>query len=183
VPFSSTLLKTDGTRPTATLRAAPPFGTIGGNAERVYGDAYDLASRVLSFERWSNRSRLRRPCWAQRDSNRPAKPHLENRFAADPDDMPRPFVGTLGVLGTVLLLSMIALAQPTPEELKSPVSNESERHVFNYGDHDRTCIHWTDKCRTCNRGISADIVCSNIGIACQPTEVECLERQQSDDKK
>jgi len=90
-----------GTRPTATLRAAPPFGTIGGNAERVYGDAYGLASRVLSFERWSNRSRLRRPCWAQRDSNRPAKPHLENRFAADPDDMPRPFVGTLGVLGTV----------------------------------------------------------------------------------
>jgi hypothetical protein len=42
---------------------------------------------------------------------------------------------------------------------------------------------WTDKCRTCNRKISADIVCSNIGIACQPAEVECLERQQSDDKK
>jgi hypothetical protein len=98
--------------------------------------------------------------------------------------MPRPFVGTLGLLGTVLLLSMIALAQPTPEEPKSPVSNESERHIFNYGDHDRTCIRWTDKCRTCNRSISADIVCSNIGIACQPAEeVECLEQQQSDDRK
>ena len=98
--------------------------------------------------------------------------------------MSRPFAATLGLLEVVLLLSMIALAQPTPEEPKSPVSNESERHVFNYGDHDRTCIHWTDKCRTCNRGISADIVCSNIGIACQPAEeVECLERQKSDDKK
>ena len=97
--------------------------------------------------------------------------------------MPKPFVGTLGLLGTFLLLNMIALAQPTPEEPKSPVSNESERHIFNYGDHDRTCVRWTDKCRTCNRG-SADIVCSNIGIACQPAEkVECLEWQQSDDKE
>jgi hypothetical protein len=163
------------------IREQPPFGTVGRNAERVYGDAYGLAGSFPSSD--GPIAHLRRPCWAQRDSNRPAKPHLENRFPADPDDMPRPFVGTLGVLGTVLLLSIIALAQPTPEESKSPVSNESERHVFNYGDHDRTCIHWTDKCRTCNRGISADIVCSNIGIACQPTEVECLERQQSDDKK
>jgi hypothetical protein len=40
--------------------------------------------------------------------------------------MPRPFVGTLGLLGTFLLLSMIALAQPTPEEPKSPVSNEAK---------------------------------------------------------
>jgi hypothetical protein len=95
--------------------------------------------------------------------------------------MPRPFVGTLGLLGTVLLLSMMASAQQTPET-KSPV-NEIERHIFNYGDHDATCIRWNDKCRTCNRGTSADIVCSNIGIACQPAEVECLERQQSDDKE
>ena len=92
--------------------------------------------------------------------------------------MPRPFAGTLGLLEVVLLLSMTASAQRTPEEPKSPVSNESERHVSNYGDQDSTCIRWTDKCRTCNRSISADIVCSNIGIACQPAEVECLERQQ-----
>jgi hypothetical protein len=98
-------------------------------------------------------------------------------------DMPITFVTSFGPLGVVLLLSMIALAQPTTEEPKPPVSNESERHVSNYGDQDSTCIRWTDKCRTCNRGINADIVCSNIGIACQPTEVECLERRQSDDKK
>jgi hypothetical protein len=97
--------------------------------------------------------------------------------------MPISFATSFGQLGIVLLLSMTASAQPTYEETKSPLSNEIERHVFNYGDQDSTCIRWTGKCRTCNRGISADIVCSNIGIACQPADVECLERQKSDDKK
>jgi hypothetical protein len=97
--------------------------------------------------------------------------------------MPRPFVGTLGLLEVVLLLSMTASAQLSmTSSTQGPLSNEIERHVFNYG-HDNTCIRWTDKCRTCNRNISADIVCSNIGIACQPAEVDCLERQKSDDKK
>src|ERR1700730_18283997 len=80
------------------IESSPPSGTIGGNAERVHGVPYAQPVAVLSFERWSNRSRLRRACWAQRDSNRPVKPHLENRFVADPDAMPRPFVGTLGLL-------------------------------------------------------------------------------------
>jgi hypothetical protein len=183
VPFLSTLLQTDGTRPSATLRAAPHLEQLAvtRNGYTVFRTAQPVA--VLSFERWSNRSRLRRPCWAQRDSNRPVKPHLENPLAADPDDMPTPFVGTLGPLGVVLLLSMTASAQQAPEETKSPPSNEIERHVFNYGDHDKTCNRWTDKCRICNRNISADIVCSNIGIACQPADVECLERQKSDDKE
>jgi hypothetical protein len=99
--------------------------------------------------------------------------------------MPRPFAATLGLLEVVLLLSMTASAQLSmTSSTQGPLSNEIERHVFNYGDHDSSCIRWTDKCRTCNRNIRADIVCSNIGIACQPAEeVECLERQQSDDKK
>jgi hypothetical protein len=98
--------------------------------------------------------------------------------------MPRPFAATLGLLEVVLLLSVAASAQRTPEQTKSPVSNESERHVSNYVDQDSTCVRWTDKCRICNRSTNKDIVCSNIGIACQPAEeVECLERQQSDDKK
>ena len=101
------------------------------------------------------------------------------RLLICPDLLLLPLVG----LELFLLLSMTALAQQTLEETKSPPSNEIERHVFNYGDQDSTCIRWTDKCRTCNRDISADIVCSNIGIACQPADVECLERRQSDDKK
>jgi hypothetical protein len=97
--------------------------------------------------------------------------------------MPRPFAATLGLLEVVLLLSMTASAQLSmTSSTQGPLSKEIERHVFNYGDHDSSCIRWTDKCRTCNRGISSDIVCSNIGIACQPAEVECLERQQSGKK-
>ena len=166
------------------IESSPPFGTIGGNAERVYGVPYGRAGCGPFLRAMVQSLTLRRPCWAQRDSNRPVKPHLENPFAADPDDMPRPFVGTLGLLEVVLLLSMTASARRIPEDPKSPVSNESERHVSNYGDQDSTCIRWTDKCRTCNRSISADIICSNIGIACHPAEkVECLERQQSDDKE
>ena len=97
--------------------------------------------------------------------------------------MPGCFVGTLGLLEVVLLLSMTASAQLSmTASTQGRLSNEIEKHVFNYGDHDRTCTRWTDNCRTCNRGISLDIVCSNIGIACQPAEVECLERQQSSKK-
>ena len=66
-------------------------------------------------------------------------------------DMPITFVTSFGPLGVVLLLGMTASAQRTLEETKSPLSNESERHIFNYGDHDRTCIRWSDKCRTGNR--------------------------------
>jgi hypothetical protein len=91
--------------------------------------------------------------------------------------MPITFAATFGPLGVVLLLGVTASAQNTLEETKKPLSHEIEKHVFNYGDHDATCIRWNDKCRTCNRNISGDIVCSNIGIACQPAEVECLKRQ------
>jgi hypothetical protein len=57
-----------------------------------------------------------------------------------------------------MLLSMTASAQQAPEETESPPLKEIEKHVFNYGDHDSSCIRWTDKCRTCNRGISPDII-------------------------
>jgi hypothetical protein len=172
------------------IESSPPFGTIGDNAERVYGVPYGLAGCGPFLRAMVQSLTLRRPCWAQRDSNRPGKPRLDSLNSSQRNllrttgDMPRPFVGTLGLLEVGLLLSMTASARRTPEEPKSPVSNESERHVSNYVDQDSTCIRWTDKCRTCNRSISADIVCSNIGIACQPAEkVECLERQQSDDKE
>jgi hypothetical protein len=61
---------------------------------------------------------------------------------------------------------------------------EGKEASLSISTYETTKLVLNDKCRTCNRGISADIVCSNIGIACQPAEeVECLERQKSDDKK
>jgi hypothetical protein len=115
------------------------------------------------------------------EHNAPRKVGLRSRRT--PPDMPITFATSFGQLGVVLLLGVTASAQNTPEEVQKPLFKEIERHVSNYGDHDATCTRWTDKCRTCNRNISAEIVCSNIGIACQPAEVECLERRQSDDKK
>jgi hypothetical protein len=78
---------------------------------------------------------------------------------------------------------MMASAQEMGPESKPPLPERVETHVFNYGDHDSTCIRWTDKCRTCARSQGGDANCSNIGIACQPAEVECLEREQTDKKK
>src|SRR5262245_26481414 len=69
-------------------------------------------------------------------------------------------------------------------KITSPPTKEIEKHLNNYGNFDNTCIRWTDKCRNCSRSISGDHpVCSNIGIACEPAEVECLERQQDGEKK
>jgi hypothetical protein len=140
------------------FRLAPVTG------DRVYGLLnIKLASLVVGGTSWM------RPCSELLAAKLPA------------DYCRHPLRLSFGPFGLIVLLSMMASAQQTPET-KSPVT-EIERYIFNYGDHDATCIRWTDKCRTCNRGASADIVCSNIGIACQPAEVECLERQQSDGKK
>jgi hypothetical protein len=189
VPFLSTLLQTDGTRPTATLRAAPRLEQLAVTRNGYTLFRTGLASCGPFLRAMVNRSRLRRPCWVQRDSNRPVKPQLDSLNSSQRNllrttgDMPRPFAATLGLLEVVLLLSMTASTQLSmTASTQGPLFNEIEKHVFNYGDHDSTCIRWTDKCRTCNRS-RIDIVCSNIGIACQPAEVECLERQQSDDRK
>ena len=88
------------------------------------------------------------------------------------------------VVASVMLISTTALAQQTSEEIASSPTKEIEKHLHNYGNFDNTCIRWTDKCRNCSRSTSGDdLVCSNIGIACEPAEVECLQRQQDGEKK
>jgi hypothetical protein len=89
----------------------------------------------------------------------------------------------IGLIATVLLIGTTASAQQASEQTESPASNQIEKHVHNYGDVDNTCIRWTDQCHTCNRSTSGAATCSNIGIACQPTGVECLERRQDAEKK
>ena len=61
---------------------------------------------------------------------------------------------------------------PTP----SPAPESSEASIHAYGDRDKTCLAWTDKCRSCARGADDAINCSNIGIACQPAEITCTSR-------
>jgi hypothetical protein len=40
------------------------------------------------------------------------------------------------------------------------------------------CSRWTDECVNCSRAGEGDApVCSNIGFACQPKAVRCLDRR------
>jgi hypothetical protein len=98
--------------------------------------------------------------------------------------MAKLFGATIRLFASVMLISTTALAQQKSEGIASPPTKEIEKHFHNYGNFDNTCIRWTDKCRNCSRSTSGDDpVCSNIGIACEPAEVECLERQQDGEKK
>jgi hypothetical protein len=76
-----------------------------------------------------------------------------------------------------------ATAQGAPDPAKPAVSNQPDTHVFNYGDRDSTCLRWTDACRTCDKRGQENLICSNIGIACQPAEIRCLERREGEEKK
>lgn len=47
--------------------------------------------------------------------------------------------------------------------------------VQSYGDGNKSCTSWTDDCVTCKRDEGAELACSNIGIACQPNGIRCLD--------
>ena len=61
----------------------------------------------------------------------------------------------------------------TQDTLLPLPASRIEAHVHNYGELDGTCIRWTDGCRNCDRAF-----CSNIGIACQPAKIKCVERRE-----
>ena len=100
------------------------------------------------------------------------------------EDMTKSFFGSVGLLSGMALLSTTAAAQKASEAPDAAPAGEIQKHLHNYGNVDPTCIRWTDQCRTCNRSTGEEGPnCSNIGIACQPKEVECLERSRTDEKK
>jgi len=61
---------------------------------------------------------------------------------------------------------------PTPPPSAADVSFHA------YGDHDLTCMRWTDGCRTCQRS-GESLKCSNIGISCQPAAIKCTLRKET----
>jgi predicted methyltransferase len=75
-----------------------------------------------------------------------------------------------------ILLASAASAQQAPDNAAPAGSGEKEKHLHNYPDFDKSCTRWTDQCRTCSREAGAELNCSNIGIACTPAEVECVQR-------
>jgi hypothetical protein len=75
------------------------------------------------------------------------------------------------ILVAMLALCGIALAQQSAP----PGPNDPSLHA--YPDTDKTCLEWTDSCRTCLR-VADTGVCPNIGIACQPKPITCVRREE-----
>jgi len=89
-----------------------------------------------------------------------------------------------GLVFGMVLVTTLASAQKAPDAADAARAGEIQKHLHNYGSLDPTCIRWTDQCRTCSRSTDErEPNCSNIGISCQPKEVECLERSRTDEKK
>jgi len=80
------------------------------------------------------------------------------------------------IIALALSLSVAADRAQTPDPAPPAVSSEASIH--GYGDRDKTCLAWTDACRSCERGDNDTIVCSNVGIACQPAEITCSRRSE-----
>jgi hypothetical protein len=78
----------------------------------------------------------------------------------------------------VLAFAAACLAQSSgPAPAENPAPSPADVSIHGYGDRDKTCMAWTDRCRVCERHDSDTISCSNIGIACQPAEIACTARQ------
>jgi hypothetical protein len=68
-------------------------------------------------------------------------------------------------------------SEPAPAPAPAPApQSAAEASIHGYGDRDKTCLAWTDKCRNCARAADDAVNCSNIGIACQPAEITCTSR-------
>ena len=85
--------------------------------------------------------------------------------------------GRLIIISVALSLSVSAGLAQTPEPNSTPPAPAAEPSIHGYGDRDKTCVAWTDTCRSCERGADDTIICSIIGIACQPAEITCSSRR------
>jgi hypothetical protein len=76
-----------------------------------------------------------------------------------------------------LVLAATAARAQTPSAPSAPPPSAADASIHAYGDRDKTCVAWTDQCRSCTRGANDEVNCSNIGIACQPAAIACTARQ------
>jgi hypothetical protein len=82
----------------------------------------------------------------------------------------------LTILFALLLVYTAALGQDQSPSSDAP-KNPSELAIQSYGGSDVACTEWSDSCVTCRRNQpGGEYNCSNIGIACQPKNVQCLRR-------
>ena len=86
------------------------------------------------------------------------------------------FIGWALVFGLSTMLGTPTARAATQQSSAAPLATKIGAHIHNYGDLNSACLSWTDQCRTCTRDAGGNPVCSNIGITCQPVEVQCLRR-------
>jgi len=82
------------------------------------------------------------------------------------------------IIPAALWLSLTAALAQTPEPVPPPQGPADEASIHGYGDRDKACAAWTDKCRSCERADDDTVHCSNIGIACQPAAITCTRRKE-----
>ena len=71
-------------------------------------------------------------------------------------------------------------AQPTPN-VRAP--NAIPPSMLGFGDREKLCLAWSDGCVTCLRSESGGPVCSNIGISCQPKDIQCARQRHPETPK
>jgi hypothetical protein len=78
-----------------------------------------------------------------------------------------------GFVVALLTLSVLADATARAAEIELPPRRAPENVSMQKGPPD--CSRWTDECVNCARdGKDEPAVCSNIGFACQPKAIRCL---------
>jgi hypothetical protein len=81
----------------------------------------------------------------------------------------------VGFVSVALSVGAAAFAQPSAP---APGPAATAPAFQGFGDVDKTCLAWTDQCRSCRREADDTVNCSNIGIACQPAEIRCTARRE-----
>ncbi len=84
---------------------------------------------------------------------------------------------SLTVIWFALSLSASSGLAQTSEPAPTPSAPAATPSIQAFGDQDKTCVMWSDGCRTCRRADNDEVTCSNIGIACQPVEIICTFRR------
>jgi hypothetical protein len=101
----------------------------------------------------------------------------------------RRFPRTVAAIAFAIGLAVAVTSAPAQDSARDPaqpppVQTAPEPSIYNYGTIDRTCLNWSDGCRTCSADTAlAAAVCSNVGVACQPREVTCMTRRPDAEKK
>jgi hypothetical protein len=84
----------------------------------------------------------------------------------------------LVIIAVAVLFAAASVRAQTAAPTPTPPAPTDDPSIHSYGDRDKTCIAWTDQCRSCERGDNDAIFCSNIGIACQPAAITCSRRSE-----